>query len=116
MIKLCGAASAIDSVRAVVSLVCIGSHQITNPTPGAEAVVSDAVTLEFLGTTLRAIQAEQRTQRMENDLIRKEIGRLASRDELLEVLRVLADRTGNFEALMEARFDQLDQRIASLPR
>ena len=71
--------------------------------------MSDRVTLEFLGATLRAIQAEQRTQRMENDLIRKEIGRLGSRDELLEVLRVLADRVSNFEAVIEARLDQLSQ-------
>jgi len=70
--------------------------------------------LDFLGATLRAIQAEQRTPRMENELIRKEIGRLASRDELLEVPRVPAKRIGNFEALMEARFDQLRGQLAQL--
>ena len=80
--------------------------------------MSDAVSLEFIGATLRAIQAEQRTLRGENELIRKEIGRLlaqlaqtATREELLEVLRVLADRIGNFEALMQARFDQLLTRL-----
>jgi len=76
--------------------------------------MSDTITLEFLGATLRAIQAEQRTLRMENELIRKEIARLASRDELLEVLRVLADRIGNFEALMEARFDQLAAQLGRI--
>ena len=75
---------------------------------------SDTITLEFLGAALRAIQAEQRTLRMENELIRKEIARLASRDELLEVLRVLADRIGNFEAGMEARFDQLAGQLARI--
>jgi hypothetical protein len=77
--------------------------------------MSDAVSLEFIGTTLRAIQAEQRTLRGENELIRREVGRIAglvaTRDELLEVLRVVTDRIGNFEALMEARFDQLLARL-----
>ena len=77
--------------------------------------MSDAVSLEFIGTTLRAIQAEQRTLRGENELIRREVGRVAglvaTRDELLEVLRVVTDRIGNFEALMEARFDQLLSRL-----
>ena len=41
------------------------------------------------------------------------MGRLASRDELLEVFRVLADRIGNFEALMEARFAQMETRFES---
>ena len=36
---------------------------------------------------------------------------MATREELLEVLRVLADRIGNFEALMQARFDQLLARL-----
>ncbi len=73
--------------------------------------MSDQVSLDFIGSTLRSIQADQRTLRMENELMRKELGRLASRDELLEVLRVLADRIGNFEALMEARFDLLMARL-----
>ncbi len=77
--------------------------------------MSDAVSLEFIGTTLRAIQAEQRTLRGENELIRREVGRIAglvaTRDKLLEVLRVVTDRIGNFEALMEARFDQLLARL-----
>jgi len=77
-------------------------------------MTAEPITLEFLGQTLRAIQAEQRTLRMENELIRKEIARLASREELLEVLRVLADRIGNFEALMEARFDQLGGQVAAV--
>ena len=77
--------------------------------------MSDAVSLEFIGTTLRAIQAEQRTLRGENELIRREVGRVAglvaTRDGLLEVLRVVTDRIGTFEALMEARFDQLLARL-----
>ncbi len=51
---------------------------------------------------------------MENELIRKELARLASRDELLEVLRVLADRIGNFEALTETRLDQLGDQVARI--
>lgn len=74
--------------------------------------MSGTITLDFIGATLRAIQAEQRTLRTENELIRKDIARLASREELLEVLRVLSDRIANFEALVEARFDQLAGQLA----
>lgn len=78
--------------------------------------MSDTIGLEFIGATLRAIQAEQRTLRTENELLRKEVARLAanlaSREQLLEVPRVLSDRIGNFEALMEARFDQLAVQLA----
>ncbi len=80
--------------------------------------MSDPISLDFIGATLRSIQAEQRTLRMENELIRKEmareLARLATREELLEVLRVLADRIGNFEALMETRFDQQVARFDQL--
>ena len=73
--------------------------------------MSETITLEFIGATLRAIQAEQRTLRLENELIRKELGRCATRDELLEVLRVIVDRIANFEALMETRFDAQNRRM-----
>ena len=36
---------------------------------------------------------------------------MASRDELLEVLRVLADRIGGLERLTDARFDQLERSV-----
>ncbi len=82
--------------------------------------MGEAVSLDFIGTTLRSIQAEQRTLRGENELIRKEIGRIAgvvaSREGLHEVLRVLADRIGNFEALMEARFDPFFMRLTDRGR
>ena len=76
--------------------------------------MSEASTLELIGNLLRSIQAEQRTLRMENDLTRKELARLASREELLEVLRVLADRIGNLEALVEARFHPLGGQVARI--
>jgi len=60
----------------------------------------------------------QRTLRGENELIRKELGRMAgamvSRDTLSEVLTVLVDRIANFEALIEARFDGLTAQISRL--
>ena len=77
--------------------------------------MSEAIGLGFVGATLRAIQAEQRTLRDENKLIRLELGRLArqlaSREELLQVLTVVTDRSDNFEARLEARFDQLSAQI-----
>jgi hypothetical protein len=76
--------------------------------------MSDTITLDFLGKTLRQIQADQRTLRMENELLRKELGRfsggVATREELSEVPRVIVDRIANFEALMEVRFDRLDAK------
>ena len=78
--------------------------------------MGDTITLDFLGATLRSIQAEQRTLRMENELMRKDLGRigsqLATREELLEVLRVLAERLGGFEAMMQTRLDQLGAQNA----
>jgi hypothetical protein len=51
---------------------------------------------------------------MENELLRKELGRfsggVATREELSEVPRVIVDRIANFEALMEVRFDRLDAK------
>lgn len=69
--------------------------------------------LNLIGRQLLAIQGEQRTIRAENELIRHEIGKLASRDELLQVLRVLSDRVANSEALIEGRFDALQADIAA---
>jgi formylmethanofuran dehydrogenase subunit E len=78
--------------------------------------MSDTVGLKLIGERLHAIQAEQRTLRGENELIRKELGRMAgaivTRDTLNEVLTVLVNRIATFETLMEARMDQI---IARLP-
>jgi hypothetical protein len=74
----------------------------------------ETVSLELIGNLLRWIRADQRTLRMENELARKEMGRLASRDERLEVSRVLANRIVNFDALIEARFAHLATRFDTL--
>ena len=80
--------------------------------------MSDTLSLSLIGAQLHAIQAQQRTLRGENELIRKELGRMAgamvSRDTLSEVLTVLVDRIANFEALIEARFDRLTAQISRL--
>jgi hypothetical protein len=73
--------------------------------------MSDSVSLELIRGILRAIQADQRTIRGENELIRKEIGRTATRDELLEVLRVSADRLAGMEGRTEVRFGQLERSV-----
>ena len=72
--------------------------------------MTEAITLDFIGSLLRTIQAEQRTLRTENELIRKEMGRFATRDELLDVLRAILDRIGTFEAMMDNRIDQMEAR------
>ena len=73
--------------------------------------MSEAVSLDPIGRTLLAIQAEMRTIRDENSLIRRELATKASRDELLDVLRVLSDRIGSFEATMLARLDQTERSL-----
>jgi hypothetical protein len=67
--------------------------------------MSETISLEWIGAQLRTIQAEQRTIRTENELLRSA---------LAEVVRVLSERIGNFEALTEARVDQLTNRVAGL--
>jgi hypothetical protein len=73
--------------------------------------VSEAVSLDPIGRTLLAIQAEMRTIRDENSLIRRELATKASRDELLDILRMLSDRIGSFEATMLARLDQTERSL-----
>jgi hypothetical protein len=65
--------------------------------------VSDTVSLEWIGTTLRAVQAEQRSIRSENALIRSALS---------EAVTVLLDRIAQFEAQTDARIDRLEQRMA----
>ena len=67
--------------------------------------MSEVISLDWIGVQLRAIQAEQRTLRAENELLRNMMG---------DMLRVLNDRIGNFEALTEARIDQLGARLTAL--
>ena len=59
----------------------------------------ESVGLHWIGTTMRVIRAEQSTLRTENKSLRPALARVASREELGEVRRVLAERIGNFEAL-----------------
>jgi PleD family two-component response regulator len=59
--------------------------------------MSDTIDLAWIGTTLRSIQAEQRTIRGENQLIRSALS---------EAITLLMNRIGNFEAYMDTRFDQ----------
>jgi hypothetical protein len=79
--------------------------------------MSETISLDLIGAILRTMQAEQRTSRAENELIRKEMGRMAgliaTRQEVSDVLRVITDRIGNFEALVETRFDQLFMHLGA---
>lgn len=80
--------------------------------------MSDTISLNLIGERLHAIQAEQRTLRGDNELLRKELGRVAgaivTRDTLNEVLTVLVNRIANFEALIESRFDALAAQLSRL--
>lgn len=61
--------------------------------------MSDVINLNWIGAQLRAIQAQQRTDRAENELIRSALG---------DVVRVLNDRIADFETNLEARIDRLE--------
>jgi hypothetical protein len=66
--------------------------------------MSDVIDLAWIGTTLRTIQAEQRSTRNENQLIRSALS---------EAITVILQRIGNFEALIEMRMDRLEPRMAA---
>jgi hypothetical protein len=65
--------------------------------------MSETISLEWIGTTLRAVQAEQRSIRNENALIRSALS---------EAVTVLLDRIAQFEAQTDTRTDRLEQRMA----
>jgi hypothetical protein len=80
--------------------------------------MSETISLDLIGKLLRDVQAQQRTQRGDTELLRKDVEMLrrdltkfATREELMEVLRVIVDRIANFEALMESRFDRLSAQV-----
>jgi hypothetical protein len=72
-----------------------------------------SVSLEWIGATLRTIQAEQRSVRDENKLIRSALSeaitlmmaRIAGSED------VLLARIAHFEALVETRLDKLERMI-----
>ena len=69
------------------------------------------VNLEWIGRTLLTIQAEMHSMRDENALTRTELGRMARREELPDVLRVLSDRIAAFETVVLARMDRTERSI-----
>lgn len=66
--------------------------------------MSEAISLEWIGVTLRELQAEQRSIRDENRLIRSAISEMAT---------VLLQRIGAFEAHVDVRLDQHRQEIVN---
>jgi hypothetical protein len=65
------------------------------------------VSLEWIGAALRTMQAEQRSIRDENQLIRPALS---------EAVTVLLQRIGNFEAHIDTRMDMLDVRLDRLTK
>lgn len=80
--------------------------------------MSDVIDLNWIGARLRAIQAEQRSLHGENELIRRELGRMAgsivTREMLSDVLTVVVERIANFEALLESRIELVESHISGL--
>ncbi len=71
--------------------------------------MSETVSPEWIGTTLRSIQAEQRLIQAEQRSIRDENKLI--REALSGALTVLMQRIANFEAYLDTRFDQLSIRL-----
>jgi len=69
--------------------------------------MSETISLDWIGTTLRTIQAEQRSTRDENALIRSALS---------EAITVLLARIGTFEAHIDTRMDVLGVRLDGLQR
>jgi len=69
--------------------------------------MSDAVSLDWIGATLRAVQAEQRSIRDENRLIRSALN---------EAITVIIQRIGVFEALVDVRVDGVEKRIDAIAK
>lgn len=75
---------------------------------------------EAVQSELKAIQADALSLRDEAALIRSEVGHMARREELLDVLRVLSDRIAAFETAVLAGIDQtersINERLAQIER
>ena len=79
------------------------------------------VNWEPIGKQLHVIQADQRSLRDAIRLVDKRVERLdaslsrfATRDEVLDVVQVLADRIGGFEAHIDTRLDELASRLGAI--
>ena len=75
---------------------------------------------EAAQSELKAIQADALSLRDAAALIRSEVGHMARREELLDVLRVLSDRIAAFETAVLAGMDQsersINERLAQIER
>jgi hypothetical protein len=67
--------------------------------------MSETISLDWIGSTLRTIQAEQRSIRDENALIRSSLS---------DAISVILQRIATFEALMDTRMDVLNVRLDGL--
>lgn len=65
--------------------------------------MSETISLDWIGATLRAIQAEQRSIRDENTLIKSALNAAGI---------VLSQRIADFEAHVDSRLDQSENRLA----
>lgn len=81
-----------------------------------------AINLDWIGRTLRAIQAEQRTIRTEVDALRTEVGGLRASllPAVADVVRAgegrIMDRFAAFEARMDTRLDRLATQLGQPPQ
>ena len=69
--------------------------------------MSETISLDWIGTTLRTIQAEQRSVRDENALIRAALN---------ESISVILQRIAAFEAHPDSRMDVLNLRLDGLQK
>ena len=68
--------------------------------------------LMLLGQLVRELQAEMRTLRSENRLIREELATKISRDEFFRAMTLITNRFAEFEAHTDKHFDEIKADIA----
>jgi hypothetical protein len=79
-----------------------GRYQVRGVSAGPQKRVSAAARARGLSVSALVVAA-QRTPRSESELVRTTISNTLS-----EVLRLLSERIGNFEALIEARIERVE--------
>jgi hypothetical protein len=82
--------------------------------------MSETIDLRLVLATLRDVQAEQRTLRTENRLIRDELGELKgtmlTREMAERFVRIFLNHVRDFEARTETSFDRINARLDDIAR
>lgn len=70
--------------------------------------MADVADVKMLGQLMRELQAQMRTLRDDNRLIREELAVKVTRDDLFRLATVITDRFAELEAHTDNRLDQIE--------